>query len=53
MITIELEIEDINKVLTGLGELKAREVIDLIVSIRQQATPQLEAAALVDENITE
>ena len=41
MITLELEVEEVNVVLAGLGELPAKAVMGLIQKIQQQAQPQL------------
>ena len=41
MITLELEVEEVNAVLGGLGELPAKTVMGLIQKIQQQAQPQL------------
>lgn len=41
MITLELEVEEVNAVLGGLGELPAKAVMALIQKIQQQAQPQL------------
>ena len=41
MITLELEVEEVNAVLGGLGELPAKAVMGLIQKIQRQAQPQL------------
>jgi hypothetical protein len=41
MITLELEVEEVNAVLAGLGELPAKTSMGLIQKIQQQAQPQL------------
>lgn len=41
MITLELEVEEVNAILGGLGELPAKTVMGLIQNIQKQAQPQL------------
>ena len=41
MITLVLEINEVNGVLTGLSQLPYGQVADLIVKIRAQAEPQV------------
>jgi hypothetical protein len=41
MIKLELTLEDVNRILAGLGELPAKESIDTIIKIRSQAGPQV------------
>lgn len=42
MIKLELTLEDINRILAGLGELPAKASIDTILRIRSQAGPQVQ-----------
>jgi len=41
MITLELTVEEVNIILTGLGELPAKASMALIAKIREQAQPQV------------
>lgn len=41
MIKIELNLEEVNLVLTGLGELPAKQSMSVITNIQQQAAPQV------------
>jgi hypothetical protein len=46
MITLNLEINELNGVLTGLSQLPYGQVADLIAKIRVQATPQVQAQSV-------
>lgn len=49
-IKLELEIEEINGILTGLGELPAKTgAYNLMLKIKQQADPQVPAPEKTDE----
>lgn len=49
-IKLELEIEEINGILTGLGELPAKTgAYNLMLKIKQQADPQVPAPEKKDE----
>lgn len=41
MIKLELTLEEINKILAGLGEMPAKASIELIMKIRAEASSQL------------
>ena len=41
MIKLELDVKEINGVLTALGNLPYIQVVDLIAKIREQAAPQV------------
>lgn len=41
MIELKLSVEDVNRILAGLGELPAKASLETIVRIREQAAPQL------------
>ena len=47
MIKIELNLEEVKLVLTGLGELPAKQSMSVITNIQQQAAPQV---AVSEEN---
>jgi hypothetical protein len=40
-LNLELSVEEVNTILAGLGELKAKTVMELIFKIRTQAQEQL------------
>jgi len=41
MITLELTVEEVNIILTGLGELAAKLSMPVIQKIQEQAQPQI------------
>lgn len=41
-VKLELTIEELNKILMGLGELKASQSIELILKIQEEAKKQLQ-----------
>ena len=41
--TLELTLDEINIILAGLGELPAKQSINLIIKIQQQAQAQIKA----------
>ena len=43
-LTLELEIDDVNLILEGLGNLPFARVFTLVRKIQEQAAPQLESA---------
>lgn len=49
MITLQLEVEEVNGVLAGLGELPAKASMGLIQKIQQQAQPQIAQQPVVEE----
>ena len=49
MITLELELAEVNGVLSALGQLPFVQVQTLIAKIQGQAAPQVKAAELASE----
>ena len=45
MITLELEVSEVNGILTALGQLPYVQVKDLVLKIQVQAQPQVEQKA--------
>jgi len=52
MIKLELEINEVNMILTVLGKHPFEEVAALVVKIKQQGDPQAQAIADAKENAT-
>jgi hypothetical protein len=50
MVTINLEISDLNRILNCLSEMKYNQVADLIENIRKQATPQITSSVKVSSD---
>ncbi len=44
-LNLVLSLDDVNKVLGGLGELKASISLEVIMKIQQQVTPQMQSQA--------
>lgn len=42
MITLNLELQELNGILTALGQMPYAQVTDLVEKIRQQAIPQVQ-----------
>ena len=48
-ITLNLTINEVNAILSGLGELPAKASMGVIQKIQQQAGPQIQPAPVVEE----
>lgn len=48
-ITLNLTLNEVNAILTGLGELPAKSSMGVIQKIQQQAGPQIQQAPVVEE----
>ena len=47
-LTLELQVNEVNVILSTLSELPFKQVSDLIVKIREQAIPQIAVASAAE-----